>query len=134
MSDEAAEQAQPQIEITSSRGFPSWLAGVQASLAITNYQTGKLSVDHPPPTDGELTDDLWVHFDAQDGWAYDDLIETLSGAVTLSGDLIASVTLTPSLPVVLASVCCGCLHHPRPSPLPTLHPSNPSPQRLRVKE
>lgn len=33
---------EPKIEITSSRGFPSWLAGAQASLAITTYQTGKL--------------------------------------------------------------------------------------------
>ena len=32
----------PKIEITTSRGFNSWLAGVQASLAITTYQTAKL--------------------------------------------------------------------------------------------
>ena len=40
--------------------------------------------------DGEMSNDLWVHFDTQDGWIYDDLIEALVGAVTLSGDPIAS--------------------------------------------
>ena len=39
---------------------------------------------------GATSDDLWVHFTARDGWAYDDLIEALSGAVTLNGDPVAS--------------------------------------------
>ncbi len=40
--------------------------------------------------DGEMSDDLWVHFTAQDGWIFEEWIEALSGAVTLSGDPVVS--------------------------------------------
>lgn len=37
-----AEEAKPQIEITTSRAFNSWLSSVRASLALTTYQTAKI--------------------------------------------------------------------------------------------
>jgi uncharacterized protein (TIGR03032 family) len=38
----AAPAAEPWLEVTSSRHFPSWLAEQHVSLAFTTYQTGKL--------------------------------------------------------------------------------------------
>ena len=35
-------ESQPQLEVTASRQFNSWLAEQQVSLAFTTYQTGKL--------------------------------------------------------------------------------------------
>lgn len=37
-----ATQEKPQLEITTSRMFPGWLAGMRASIALTTYQTGKV--------------------------------------------------------------------------------------------
>jgi uncharacterized protein (TIGR03032 family) len=37
-----APDAQAAFELSSSRGFPQWLAGANASLAFTTYQAGKL--------------------------------------------------------------------------------------------
>ncbi len=34
--------AEPVFELTTSRNFPAWLAGVRASLVFTTYQTGKV--------------------------------------------------------------------------------------------
>ena len=38
----SVEQQSPQLEITSSRLFPSWLSAQGASVAFTTYQAGKL--------------------------------------------------------------------------------------------
>ena len=56
---------------------------------ITGYGT-KISDITWMRADGDATGDLWINYDAQDGWPFDDLIEALSGAVTLSGDPVVS--------------------------------------------
>ena len=40
--DPHSSVAQPQLELTASRQFTSWLAEQRVSLAFTTYQTGKL--------------------------------------------------------------------------------------------
>lgn len=45
---------EPKIEITTSRMFPEWLAGMRASLALTTYQTGKIFLIGVQP-DGRLS-------------------------------------------------------------------------------
>jgi len=50
------EADQPRLEINVSRGFTAWLADMNASLAFTTYQVGKLLFLGVKP-DGKL----WVH-------------------------------------------------------------------------
>ena len=56
---------------------------------ITSYGTETSDITWMK-VDGDAADDLWINYDAQDGWPFDDLIEALSGAVTLSGDPVVS--------------------------------------------
>lgn len=42
MTQTKPSKKKPELEITTSRGFTSWLAGQQASLVLTTYQTAKI--------------------------------------------------------------------------------------------
>jgi uncharacterized protein (TIGR03032 family) len=54
MDDDAADKAQPRLELSVSRQFLSWLAEQRASLMFTTYQTGKLFLVGLKP-DGKLS-------------------------------------------------------------------------------
>ncbi len=45
----------PRFELTTSRQFPSWLAGTGASLALSTYQSGKLILLGTQDSDGKLS-------------------------------------------------------------------------------
>lgn len=52
---ESAAVKKPQLEITSSRQFTSWLGEAGASLAITTYQSGKIFLIGIVPETGRLS-------------------------------------------------------------------------------
>ena len=54
MTDTSKSNESAKIEISTSRNFTGWLAGQQASLALTTYQTGKIFLLGLQP-DGRLS-------------------------------------------------------------------------------